>query len=159
MKRLLAITLPCYLLDQLTKWLVEVRMPFGSSIPVIEGLFNLVHVGNTGAAFGIGKGNNLFFVALSLVALGALVVLGKRGHLADPFSRAAAPLLASGILGNLTDRLARGHVVDFLDFHWRGWHWPAFNIADTCICIAAGLFVLSSFKSPTRDSTASDRPK
>ena len=146
MKAILFITLPIYALDQLTKWLIERWLPFHSAVEVIPGLFNLVHVGNTGAAFGLGQGNNLFFVGLSVVVLVALGILARKGHLSGAWTRTGSALLVSGILGNVTDRLTRGHVVDFLDFHWRGWHWPAFNVADSCICVAAALYVIGSFR-------------
>jgi signal peptidase II len=146
MRYALLVTLPLYGLDQLTKLLVERALPFGSFVPVVPGLFNLVHVGNTGAAFSLGQGNNWFFVALSLAVLVSLVVLAWRGGFHDGWTRMGAALVAAGILGNVTDRIARGHVVDFLDFHWRGHHWPAFNVADSCICVAAALFVISSFR-------------
>jgi len=151
MKFVWLVTLPLFVLDQLTKLAVERSLPFGTAVPVLPGFFDLVHVGNTGAAFGLGQGNNLFFVVLSSAVLVALMVLARRGGFHDGWTRMGAALVASGILGNVTDRLARGHVVDFLDFYWRDRHWPAFNVADSCICVAAALFVISSFRQkPTR---------
>ncbi|NBR48119.1 signal peptidase II [bacterium] len=148
MKLLLLLTLPLYLLDQATKWLVLRFIGTDDTIPVIPGFFNLVQVHNTGAAFGMLKDNNLFFVILASVALGALIFLAKRGNFTDNPTRIGAVLLVSGILGNLTDRLLHGFVVDFLDviLPWYG-HWPSFNVADSAICIAAFLFLISSFKS------------
>jgi signal peptidase II len=64
-------------------------------------------------------------------------------------------LLIAGIIGNITDRLRLGHVVDFLDFQLAGYHWPSFNVADSCICVAAGLFLLSSFQPPSPKSSQS----
>jgi len=145
MRLFLALTLPLYLADQLTKWLVLARVGRDEVIPVIPGFFNLVHVYNTGAAFGMMKDNNLFFVIISGIALVVIAVLCYRGVFADSLSKVGAALLVSGILGNLTDRILHGHVIDFLDFilPWYG-RWPAFNIADSCIFVAAGLFILSS---------------
>jgi len=145
MRYLLFLTLPLYLLDQWTKWLVIQRFEIGESLTVIPGFFNLVHVTNTGAAFGMFSGNNLPFILLSLVAITAVVYLYLRGHLHDVWTRSACALLLTGILGNLTDRLRIGHVVDFLDFHLGDSHWPSFNVADSCICVAAALMILSSF--------------
>ena len=112
-------------------------------IQVVPGVFNIVHVHNTGAAFGMLKDSNAFFVLLAGAALIVVGVLARKGAFAGTPTKIGAALLVAGILGNLTDRLLHGHVVDFIDvvLPWYG-HWPAFNIADSCICVAAGLFVL-----------------
>lgn len=146
MKLWLSVSLPLYILDQLTKALVLANISTEERITVIPGFFNLVQVHNTGAAFGMLKDNNLFFIALSCCALVILAILGWKGAFADGPSRWAAALLVAGIAGNLTDRILHGHVLDFLDFILPVYgRWPAFNVADSCICIAAGLFVLGSF--------------
>ncbi len=146
MKLLLTLTLPLYLLDQLTKYLARTGIPYGSAREVIPGFFNLSHVTNTGAAFGSFSNSNTFFMILSaLVALG-LLLAWFRGAFTDLFSRLAVALLISGIFGNLTDRILLGHVIDFLDFHVGGKHWPSFNVADSCICVAAGLFFLAAVR-------------
>ena len=146
MKLLLFITLPLYLLDQVTKWLVLRFISTDEFVPVIPGFFYLVQVHNTGAAFGMLKNNNLFFMVLASVALILVGVLARRGAFADAPSRVGAALLVSGVLGNLTDRILHGYVVDFLDLilPWYG-HWPAFNVADSAICAAAALFLISGF--------------
>jgi len=149
MRLLLLLTLPLYILDQITKFLVLANIPTHVTIEVIPGFFNLVQVHNTGAAFGMMKDNNAFFIGLASVALVAVAVMARRGCFLDAPSRIGAALLASGIVGNLTDRLLHGYVVDFLDviLPWYG-HWPAFNVADSCICVAAFLFLISGFLSP-----------
>jgi signal peptidase II len=146
MKLLLGLALPVFLLDQITKWLVVTNVPTFVSIKIIPGFLNLVHVHNTGAAFGIMKGNNGFFIVLACVALAVVSFLWRRGFFSDRLTGTAGALLAAGVLGNLVDRLVHGHVVDFIDviLPWYG-HWPAFNVADSAICIAAGLFLVSSF--------------
>jgi len=146
MKLLSFITLPLYLLDQVTKWLVLRFISTDEFVPVISGFFYLVQVHNTGAAFGMLKNNNLFFMVLASVALILVGVLARRGAFADAPSRVGAALLVSGVLGNLTDRILHGYVVDFLDviLPWYG-HWPAFNVADSAICGAAALFLISGF--------------
>lgn len=146
MKLLLFLSLPLYLLDQATKALVLRFISAEEFIPVIPGFFYLVQVHNTGAAFGIFKGNNIFFLVLAPAVLIALAAFAYRGAFVEPATRIGAALLASGILGNFTDRILHGHVIDFLDviLPWYG-HWPAFNIADSCICIAAGLFLFAGF--------------
>ncbi len=146
MKLWLLVSLPLYVLDQLTKSLVLTHISTGELIPVIPGFFNLVQVHNTGAAFGMLRDNNLFFVILSFSALIILAILAWKGVFQDWTSRWAGALLVAGVAGNLTDRILHGHVVDFLDviLPWYG-RWPAFNVADSCICVAAGLFILGSF--------------
>ncbi|MEI8310660.1 MAG: signal peptidase II [Verrucomicrobiota bacterium] len=154
LRYLLFLTLPLYVADQVTKWLVLRQIQMEDLIPVIPGFLNLVHVHNTGAAFGMLKDSNVFFVLLASTALIVVGVMAWRGAFAGTPTKIGAALLVSGILGNLTDRLLHGYVVDFLDviLPWYG-RWPAFNIADSCICIAAGLFILEGFlpgKAPRR---------
>jgi len=146
MKLLLFITLPLYLLDQATKWLVLRFISTDEFVPVIPGVFYLVQVHNTGAAFGMLKNNNLFFMILASVALVLVAIFARRGSFADAPSRFGAALLVSGVFGNLTDRILHGYVIDFLDviLPWYG-HWPAFNVADSAICAAAALFLISGF--------------
>lgn len=143
-----------YFLDQAIKFLVLKYIPLGASIPVIPNFFYLVHVRNTGAAFGVLKDSNRFFIGLAFVALGILVVFLLRRAFQNVATRCGAGLILAGIAGNLTDRLWHGSVVDFLDFILPFYgHWPAFNIADSCICIAAGLFIYNSlFEKTQRDS-------
>lgn len=150
------VTLPLYLADQLTKGIVLRTVDPGESLAVIPGFLNIVLVLNTGAAFGILPGANAFFVALSLLALGVLAAIELRKALPDPAGQWAAALLAAGVAGNLTDRVTRGAVVDFLDviLPFYG-HWPAFNIADASICAAAGLFLLSGLKA---SKTVKEKP-
>jgi signal peptidase II len=151
---LLTLTLPLYLLDQATKWLILANFPapgegFRAPISVIPGFFNIVRVHNTGMAFG--RFNNLeyaniVFGLIAAVALVVIVVLWKKGAFFSRISRIAAALLISGILGNVTDRLLHGYVVDFLDFYNGSYHFPSFNVADSCITIAAALLFLSAFQ-------------
>lgn len=143
---LLKVALPLYVLDQITKAFVLKFVDGDALIPVVPGFFNIVHVYNTGAAFGMLKGANTFFLVLSVVALIVLAVLIRRGAFADRLTKLGAALMVSGVAGNMTDRFLHGHVVDFLDFILPIYgRWPAFNVADSCICIAAGLFVISAF--------------
>lgn len=147
MKFLASITLPLYVLDQATKWWIVRHFELHEIRPVIANFFDLVYFANTGAAFSAFTGNNTFFIALSAVALAALLYFFHRGAFKDRPSRWAVALLAAGILGNLTDRLAHGHVVDFLLFNLHVRYaepWPAFNVADSCICTATGLFIISA---------------
>ena len=135
-----------YALDQVTKRLIVANFEPGyDTLQVVPGWFNIVFVVNTGAAFGSFKDSNAFFIAISAVTLVALLVFNWRGAFRDAWSRTGAALLISGILGNLTDRIFCRHVIDFLDFHAGEHHWPSFNVADSCICVAVALFLIGSF--------------
>ncbi len=145
------VSVPLFLLDQVTK--VLTRHFLVEPIEVIPGFFQLVFVTNTGAAFGLGKDNNYFFVGLSIVAAIAIFFLGRNGAFTGKWQRWGLVLLLPGLAGNLLDRLLHGYVVDFLYFQagHGGPHWPAFNVADSCICLAVACFLWSSFtelKSP-----------
>src|SRR5690606_13926404 len=112
---------------------------------------------NTGAAFSFMSGANGFFIGLSIVAIIVLAILAKKNLFTDTGSRIGWALLLSGSLGNLTDRIAHGYVVDFLlfDLHVPFANpWPAFNVADACICTAAGLFILLSFRKTEEEKNA-----
>lgn len=153
MKYLLLLGAPLFVLDQLTKWLVRQEIRYGSEIPIIPGFFSLVHASNTGAAFSMLTGNNLFFILLAIGALALLAFLLIRHHQTNDnrkrlttLTQISIALLISGILGNLVDRLMRGAVTDFLYFYIRQYSWPSFNVADSCICIAAGLLILGSLQ-------------
>jgi signal peptidase II len=149
MKFILFLSLPLYALDQLTKQLVLRSInPFDVRI-VIPDFFTVVNVINTGAAFGTFKGNNTFFVGISILALVVVTVLLLRSHRVDLWRDVSLALLLAGILGNLTDRLLYGHVIDFLLFNLHVRYadpWPAFNVADSCISIAVALFIIHSFR-------------
>ena len=149
MKIFFYLTLPLYALDQITKYLVLRFIDPSEPRNLIPGFFTLVHVTNTGAAFGSFRNNNGFFIALSCVALVVVTVLLLRPEPSDPWRRFALGLLLAGVLGNLTDRLLHGHVIDFLlfDLHLPFANpWPAFNVADSCICIAVACFMIYSFR-------------
>lgn len=149
MKFIFFLSLPLYLLDQWTKWTVlEVVRPDEPRM-VIAGFFDIVNVTNTGAAFGSFRNNNTFFIVVSCLALLVVVTLLVRRRRPDAWRDVSLALLLAGILGNLTDRLLHGHVIDFLlfDLHVPFAHpWPAFNVADSCICIAVLCFVVHSMQ-------------
>lgn len=147
LRLLLLVTVPLYIVDQLTKWATLEFIPLHHEIPVIPGFFNLVHVTNTGSAFGIMKG----WFAFHLIFAGIMTIvifwmLFRAGT--DRVTRLACALILSGIFGNITDRLLHGHVIDFLDFHVGAHHWPAFNVADSVIVIAVALFLWTSIFPP-----------
>jgi len=148
-KFILFLSLPLYALDQLTKQSVlRFIIPYDARI-VVPDFFSLVNVTNTGAAFGSFRGNNTFFVIISVVALVVVTVLLVRRSQPDPWRNLSLALLLAGILGNLTDRLLYGHVIDFLLFNLHIRYadpWPAFNVADSCISVAVALFIIHSFR-------------
>jgi signal peptidase II len=180
-KLLLFLTLPLYVLDQITKfWTIREFPPpweqAGANIPVIDNFFHLVRVHNQGVAFGFGNGTAwapVVFLIVPLIALTLIRVFWKKGVFSHPLSKIAVALLLCGIFGNLTDRLVQGfllenfrdapfwqrlsegYVVDFLAVKLPlydklvpssgGW-WPAFNVADSCICIAAVLLFLGGLR-------------
>lgn len=135
-------------LDQLTKLVVIQLIPMGEVI-VLTDFLNLVHVHNSGAAFSFladaGGWQRWFLSGLALAVCLVLGVLLWRAPHQTLFA-AASSLVIGGALGNLIDRLSMGAVVDFVDLHVAGWHWPAFNLADSVIMIGAGLFILDEIK-------------
>jgi len=148
MKFIFFLSVPLYALDQWTKHLVLRFVSPDDPRIIIPNFFHLVNVTNTGAAFGSFRNNNTFFIAISSVAFFVVLLLLVRRRSHDVWRDVSLALLLAGILGNLTDRLLYGHVIDFLlfDLHVRFAHpWPAFNVADSCISIAVVLFVIDSF--------------
>jgi signal peptidase II len=145
------LTIVCFLIlfvDQWTKYVVEQKIALYQKVEVIHGFFNLVHVGNTGGAFGIFGGErgglgSLFFVAVSLVAIGSILFLFVRLKEDEKTLPLSLSLILSGAIGNLVDRFWHGEVVDFLDFYISSYHWPAFNIADSAICVGIGLMAIA----------------
>jgi len=148
MRFIFFISLPLYALDQCTKQAVLRFISPDEPRTVIPDFFHLVNVTNTGAAFGSFRNNNTFFIVISSVALLVVLVLLVRRRPPDLWRDMSLALLLAGILGNVTDRLLYGHVIDFLlfDLHIPYAHpWPAFNVADSCISIAVVLFIIHSF--------------
>jgi len=130
--------------DQASKQWVRETFALGESRTVLDSFFHLTYLRNTGAAWGMFGGHNVWLALLSLAVL-VLMVLFRRAFLGNTWEhRLALGLLAGGILGNVFDRLKLGYVTDFLDFHWYTHHWPSFNIADSAICVGVLLYVLSS---------------
>jgi signal peptidase II len=148
----LGISLIVILLDQITKLTIKQMFAFGQSRPVTS-FFNLVLAYNEGAAFSFlssqGGWQRYLFTGISVCAAILILFLLKRNAGQRMFCWALA-LILGGAVGNLIDRVAYGHVIDFLDVHAGGWHWPAFNIADSAICIGAVLFVLDELRRAKR---------
>lgn len=135
-------------LDQAVKAIVATTLPLHASVEVTP-WFNLVHVLNPGAAFSFladaGGWQRHFFTAIGLVVSALLLWMLWRG-VRNRLEAVAYAGLIGGALGNVIDRLRLGAVVDYLDFHWRDWHWPAFNLADVFVVGSAGLLVLATLR-------------
>lgn len=128
------------LLDQLSKLIIDRTMPLNYSIPVIENLFSLTYIRNTGAAFGILAGSDAAFrlpilIVFSLLAIGFIGMMLRRLPESEKGLITALTFIMGGAIGNLIDRVVYGEVIDFLDFYWSQFHWPAFNFADSFITL------------------------
>lgn len=140
-----AITL---VLDQASKLAVDGNMALFDSIPLLPS-FNLTYVHNTGAAFSFlaqaGGWQRWLFAGLALIVSGIITTWLLRLEKHETLMATALSLILGGAIGNLIDRVAYGYVIDFLDVYYQQWHWPAFNIADSAICIGVALMLLESF--------------
>jgi signal peptidase II len=136
------------LIDQLTKITIAKLFHYGESHPVTS-FFNLVLAYNKGAAFSFladaSGWQRYFFTGMGVIAAGFIIYLLKRNAGQRLFCWALS-LVLGGALGNVIDRLLYGHVIDFLDVHVGNWHWPAFNVADSAICVGAVLFILDELR-------------
>lgn len=135
-------------LDQAAKLLVRRSFAPGESLPVVPGLFNLTYVRNIGAAWGILAGWRIVLVGLAIAMFLFLALRRRQVFGSGRLATASFILLLAGIAGNVIDRVFLGYVVDFLDFHHGAWHFPSFNVADSCICVGVGLFLLRHFLFP-----------
>jgi len=153
-RRLISIAAGVLAGDQATKaWIASV-LPVntygegGGAIRVVNGFLYIVHVGNTGAAWSILSGRSLLLSTLAAATLVAIFLGRKALGLQASRTQACFGLMCGGIAGNLIDRLARGHVVDFLDFHFGRYIYPTFNVADSAICAGVILYTWYSVRSP-----------
>jgi signal peptidase II len=152
LRRGLAIAGLVVVLDQLTKWAILIWL---ERAMVLTPFFNLVLVWNRGVSFGMLDSESrvgpwvLSGLAFAVVAL----LLGWLRRVDDPLTATGLGLIIGGAIGNVIDRVRFGAVIDFLDFHALGWHWPAFNVADSAICVGALLLVVDGLLMPRRHST------
>ncbi len=146
----LFISLAVIVLDQWTKWLVEVHLPHHSTHPVIPGFLNLTHVRNTGVAFGLfasdGAQTSWVLTLLGLVALTAVAVYFWFTPGRDRFLLVSLALVVGGAIGNLIDRVSSGAVTDFIDVYVGASHWPSFNVADSAISVGIVLMAIDSLR-------------
>lgn len=153
---ILCLSFAVTVLDQATKVLVRFRFLPGEARAVIPGLLDLRYVQNSGAAWGMLQGLNTWLVLISLVILSMLVVFRRHMLIEGVLCRVAMGFMVGGIAGNLLDRIRWEYVVDFLDFHARGHHFPAFNVADSAICVGVGLYVLCQFVAGAKPAPRGD---
>ena len=146
----LAVSLVVIVMDQVTKFGITHALAYGESVPLLP-FFNLVLAYNTGAAFSFlasaGGWQRFFFTAIAVVASVVIIFLLRKHRQKMLFSLALS-LILGGALGNLIDRILLGYVVDFLDVYVAGYHWPAFNVADSAITVGAALLVWDGFRKP-----------
>ena len=134
--------------DQVTKYLVDENLTYSDRYTVVDGLFYLTHVRNTGAAFGIFSDapaalRMFLFVGIAIVAMGIILSFYRKLAPRDSLSALALGLILGGALGNLVDRIRLGEVIDFLHVRlWGGYSWPDFNLADSFIVIGVGILIL-----------------
>jgi len=135
-------------LDQASKLAIDATMQLYESIPLMP-YFNLTYAHNTGAAFSFlaqaGGWQRWLFAGLAVVMSGIISVWLARLQKRETLMAVALSLVLGGAIGNLIDRVAYGYVIDFLDVYYQDWHWPAFNIADSAICVGVGFMLLESF--------------
>lgn len=147
MLKWLWLSLVVLVVDQLTKVVIDVSMSLYESIPIMP-YFNLTYARNTGAAFSFladaGGWQRWLFagLAVGMSAFMAVWLIKLEKH--EKLMAVALSLVLGGAIGNLIDRVAYGYVIDFLDVYYGDWHWPAFNIADSAICVGVGLMLLES---------------
>jgi signal peptidase II len=147
------LVLALVLLDQGTKALVVREIPLHDSVTIVAGVLSLTHVRNTGAAFGMMNavdfpGKTLVITLLALIAMLAIFIYAGRFASRTLPARIALALVLGGAAGNLIDRVGLGYVVDFVDAHYRGWHFWAFNVADSAITVGAIVLLLDMFRTP-----------
>ena len=150
---LLALAAAVLVLDQATKAWICARLSYPTygpprHIAVIDDFFNLVNVGNTGAAWSLFSGRSTFLALLAVATLIAIFAWRRQLGLRLWTVQVSFGLLCGGIVGNLVDRLVHGHVIDFLDFHFGSYIYPTFNVADSGICVGVAIYLLHSLRQP-----------
>jgi signal peptidase II len=140
------------ILDQMTKWIIAHSLAVHDAVPVFESFFHITHERNTGAAFSLlarapASFRQPFFLLTTFVAVSMLLMFLRKVEESDWLTMTAIGGILGGAVGNFIDRVLYGEVVDFLLVHWRGYYWPAFNVADSCITVGVICLLLASFKS------------
>jgi len=152
MRRTAVISLVLIIADQATKLLADGLLPGRPSRPVIDGFFYLTLVYNQGIAFGFFPRYSRLFIFLSLVTIAAIALFYRKVFSQGKAYQAAGGLILGGAIANLVDRIIYGHVVDFLDFRLGAYRWPAFNLADSAICVGVGLLLVLAWSTRKKAS-------
>lgn len=145
-QRLFIIGIIIVVIDQSTKLYIAKTLPLHQSIEVIKGYFDIIHIRNRGAAFGLFSGMEgtfvtIFFIIISLIAISVILFSFTQIERDNYLAHGGLFLILGGAVGNLIDRIWHGEVVDFLDLYWHDYHWPAFNIADAFITVGVGILI------------------
>jgi signal peptidase II len=146
--------------DQATKLLVIAKLPYNAlhshapshAVEVVPGFLHLIHVGNTGAAWSMLSGRSLLLAFLAAATLTGIYLWRHSLGLRDRPGQTAFGLLCGGVAGNLIDRIAHGHVVDFIDVHFGSYIYPTFNVADSGICVGVLLYLRHSLRAPSPEA-------
>lgn len=139
--------------DQISKLFIHATMTLHQSIPVLDGLFSITYLRNRGAAFSFLSNASWripFFIAVTLVAAVVILVALRKLREDQRLAQVSLAMIFSGAVGNLIDRVRLGEVIDFLDVYWKSYHWPAFNVADSLICVGVALVALDMLREDRR---------
>lgn len=142
------------LIDQLTKVYIDRSFALYESVEVVPNFFHITYLRNKGAAFGVLADSAFripFFIAVSLLAVAMILWYFRQLPQDQVGQQLGLSLILGGALGNLIDRIRLGEVIDFLDVHWYRHHWPAFNVADSAICVGVGLLLLCMWRFERRE--------
>lgn len=150
--------------DQLTKWVIRSELAVYESVPVVDGLFSITHVRNTGGAFSLFAGAHdawrvPFFLLVAAVAVVALLHFVRRVAPHQRLLLFALGAVLGGAVGNMIDRAVFGEVTDFFDVYWRGYHWPTFNVADSFITVGMLILIVHSFVAADEGEAHQHEPK
>ncbi len=154
---LVCITAAILILDQATKLLIDRTMLLHSSIIVVRNFFDITYIRNKGAAFGVLAHSSFrlpFFIMISIIAVAVIVGIFRKLRPEQKLTAVSLSLIFAGALGNLIDRLRLGEVIDFIYVHWYDHYWPAFNVADSAICVGVFLLALDMLMDERRQKAA-----
>ncbi len=144
---LISVFIPVLILDQLSKYLINNGILLTDKITVVSHYFNIVHIDNTGVAFGFMSGYSaLFIIFLTALIITAITYFLFKAKIGSGLFAISSALIISGAFSNLLSRIFQRYVVDFLDFHIYGYHWPSFNLADSSVVVGTILLFISVIK-------------
>ena len=148
---IIILSLIFFFIDYVSKYVIINNFLFGISKKVINNFFYITHINNEGAAFSILNGKTIFLIIISIIIIVMLINYVRKNSIKDKLSVVSISLVIGGSLGNLLDRITKGYVIDFLDFHIFGYDFPIFNIADTFITVGIFLLFISLNRKEKKD--------